>query len=566
MAQAYQLPGEFRGIDMSAAAAVAGNQTARDQESMNNFIRQWDATTNILNANRMQSLRERQFAQEMINADRNFQLAKDQQEYNFQAGQRDFDLKKEYQQAQLRNFDLNAQQAQWALQIQKETYNNSQEALQLAPSWKEELDRRLGPQGAYGPNAENVMADFVLEKGINPGYKAVLDQMLIQYRQRAQNYQENVFNKTIAQAKTLLGTGELGNLKFTDPNLPEDVGPVSGNFILGQLKQAMAQGNIDDMLMYQGMLRSGFADLEKDKARRLQEEATIRASKLGIPVEQVDVKGGEMSVRFETPKLGRGTGTGAGGTGGTAQERAYTETNITAVKNAEINMDAAKQAFTAADEALKDIDKNTAEYQLKAQDRDEAYNKYQNWKAIYEDSARRMSQQPDITTGNKPQPSATTPAPAKEQTVPSGAPSIKDILSGSEQEKAKASQISPVTTPDIAKELLSPTAQRLERGLQAAETVGGMGLAVGKGLAKTLAPLPAPVRAAQFVSEVAPMVESVSKDVKQLAEVRRLRAKAQLAANARAAKGENPTKAYQEELEKVVADYRAKNQPTISVR
>lgn len=549
---------------MSATAAYAGNQTLQDQEVMNNFIKQYDATTNITNANRMQSLRERQFAQEMINADRNFQLTKDQQEYNFQAGTRDFELKKEYQQAQLRNFDLNAQQAQWNLQMQKEDYDNTQNAIKMGAAWREELMGRLGPSGAYGPDAESIMAQFVLEKGTNLGAQKVLNSIVGKLQESSQNYQNNAMNLTTINALKGIGTNEFSGMKFTDPNLPEDVGQVGANFILTQMQQARSQGRIQDALMYQAMLNEGLADAKRAKEARIQEEATIRASKFGLPVGQVDVKGGEVSTRFEAPKIVRGSGAGAGGTGGGLKP---TEDIAKGVQSFETQRDLKEEAFKKADEALQNIDRNSAGYAVAKAERDRRQAEFQTAQAIVENNARQLAGQQNVVTGNQVPSGTQAPTTTAPSVTPTGAPSIPAILEGGGDKKSIAP--TSMTTPDAANALLSPQAQRLERGLQTAERIGEP---IAQGLARTL--VPAPIRAIPSTvlgaATAAQTLAEIPKAVTELTAVRQLRAKAQKAAFARIDKGEisqeNQAKAYNEELQKLIAEYEAQKKPTISVR
>jgi hypothetical protein len=553
---------------MSATAAYAGNQTLQDQEVMNNFIRQYDATTNITNANRMQSLRERQFAQEMVNADRNFQLAKDQQEYNFQAGTRDFDLKKEYQQAQLRNFDINAQQAQWNLQMQKDTYGNQKEALSLAPSWNDELKGRLGAQGAYGPNADEIIADFILEKGVNPGYRAVLDQMIIPYKQQAETYKANAFDAVIAKAEAYNSRGELDKIFFQDPDNFEGQ-EINGRYLLYKMKEARDKGDMYGLAAYKAQLELGLGDFAREKAARIQEEATLRASRLGLPVGQVDVKGGEISTRFEAPKVTRGSGTGAGGAG--LAEKFAGKSEQEAMAGFKIDRDTAKAALDAADQSLRGIDKNSAEYAVVKENRDAAYNDFVIAQNIYENNARKLSAQPAVETGNKvpttQTPSGTTAPAVVPSVAPAGSIDPLDYLN-----KPKTTSLGApmsATTNDAAEALLSPEAKRLQRGLQTVEMAA---TPVAQGLARTL--IPAPIRAipgAVFgATSTAQTLAEIPKAVTELANVRKLREKAQKAAYARVDRGEiseaNQAKAYNEELQKLVAEAEAKNKPTISVR
>lgn len=569
MAEPYQIPGNFQVPSLAETSALAGNDNIQAEAQMNQFTKQADSWTNILNANRMQSLRERQFAQEMVNADRNFQLAKDQQEYNFQSGARDFDLKKEYQQAQLRNFDLNAQQAQWNLQMQREDYDNTQEAIKMGPSWRAELDARLGPSGAYGPNAESIMADFVLEKGTNLGAQKVLENMIGKLQQTSQNYQNNALNKTVIDTRRAIATDQFGSMKFTDPNLDPEVGEVGANFILTQLQQARAQGRIDDVLLYQSILNQGLSDAARQKQASIQEEATIRASRLGLPVGQVDVKGGEISTRFEAPKVVRGSGTGAGGAG--LAEKFAGKSEQEAQAGFKLDRDTAKGVLDAAEANLRSIDKNSAEYAVEKEKRDVALSDYMAAKAIYENNARKLSEQQAIQTGNK---IPTTQAPsgtAAPAVAPSGVPagSIDPLDYLNKPKTTAPSATMPATTGDLAESILSPQTKRLRSAIETTEMAAST---LGKGIARTV--IPAPLRAIPGTVmgglSAAETLAEIPKAVSELSEVRKLREKAQKAAYARIDKGEisqeNQAKAYNEELQKLVAEYEARKKPVISVR
>jgi len=568
MAEQYQLPGQFQVPSMAEISYKSGDTYSVDRENADNFIRQWNATTNIENANRAQSLRERQFAQETVNADRNFQLARDQQEYNFVAGARDFDLKKEYQQAQLRNFDINAQQAQWNLQMQKDTYGNQKEALSLAPSWNSELKGRLGPQGAYGPNADEIIADFILEKGVNPGYKAVLDQMIIPYKQQAETYKANAFDSVIAKAEAYNSRGELDKIFFRDPDNFEGQ-EINGRYLLYKMKEAREKGDMYGLAAYKAQLELGLGDFAREKAARIQEEATLRASRLGLPVGQVDVKGGEITTRFEAPKVTAGTG--AGGSRAGLSEKFAGKSEQEAMAGFKIDRDTAKGVLDAADQNLRAIDKNSAEYAVAKENRDAAYNDYVIAKNIYENNARKLSEQQAIETGNKipttQTPSGTQAPAVTPSAIPTNAPRPSDILQG--ETKSGASVQPPSTTGDIAESILSPKTKRLRSAIETTQMAANT---LGQGIARTV--VPAPLRAIPSTVmgglSVAETLAEVPKAVSELSEMRKLRERAQKAAYARIDKGEisqeNQAKAYNEELQKLVAEYEARNKPAISVR
>jgi hypothetical protein len=462
----------------------------------------------------------------------------------------------------LRNLDINAQQAQWNLQMQKDTYGNQKEALSLAPSWNSELKGRLGPQGAYGPNADEIIADFILEKGVNPGYRAVLDQMIIPYKQQAETYKANAFDSVIAKAEAYNSRGELDKIFFRDPDNFEGQ-EINGRYLLYKMKEAREKGDTYGLAAYKAQLELGLGDYAREKAAKIQEEATLRASRLGLPVGQVDVKGGEISTRFEAPKVTKGTGTGAG-----LAEKFAGKSEQEAMAGFKIDRDTAKGALDAADQSLKNVDQNSAEYAVVKANRDAAYNDYVIAQNIYENNARKLSAQPAVETGNKV---PTTQAPSGTATpavVPSGAPagSINPLDFLNKPKTTAPSAPMSATTRDAADALLSPRAKRVGSIIQTAEMVGGTAL---EGLTRTVAGpiLPSAVGAfANLGLGIGEVAKDLGPAMKELAAVRELRKKAQLAANTRADKGENPTVAYQEELQKLVTEYQARNQPQISVR
>jgi hypothetical protein len=449
--------------------------------------------------------------------------------------------------------------------MQKDTYGNQKEALSLAPSWNEELKGRLGAQGAYGPHANEIIADFILEKGVNPGYRAVLDQMVIPYKQQAETYKANSFDAVIAQAEAHNSRGDLDKIYFQDPDNPQGQ-EINGRYLLYKMKEARDKGDMYGLAAYKAQLELGISDFNREKAAKLQTQATEQAARLGLPVEQIDVKGGEISTRFGLPKVTRGGGAGGTGGGGAGlAEKFAGKSEQEAQAGFKLDRDTAKGVLDAAEANLRSIDKNSAEYAVEKEKRDVAYDDYLTAKNIYENNARKLSEQQAIQTGNKiptTQAPSATPMQAP-SAVPTGAPNPLDILEGSKKTTPSVSM--PVTTVDVAETLLSPGAKRLERGLQTAEMVG---TPIAQGLARTF--IPASVRAIPSTlfgaASTAETVAEIPKAVRELADVRELRRKAQLAANIRADKGDNPTVAYQEELQKLVSQYESRNKPTISVR
>jgi hypothetical protein len=130
MADQYQLPGEFRPQDMSAISYKSGDTVSVDRENANNFLRQWKEATNITNADRAQSLREKEFQNLVVRNDRDFDLRREKQDQDIRTGDLDFELKK------------------FKYDSDKKSFN------QLEETWAKK-DEIIGALEAFSPNGGN---------------------------------------------------------------------------------------------------------------------------------------------------------------------------------------------------------------------------------------------------------------------------------------------------------------------------------------------------------------------------------------------------------------------------
>jgi len=136
MAEAYPLPAgfrapaEYRTPDMSAISYKSGDTVSDDRENADNFIRQWNAATNITNADRQVSLREKQFQQLIVQNDRDFDLKREKQDQDIRTGDLDFELKKFKYDSDKRSFN------------------------QLEETWAKK-DEIIGALEAFSPNGGN---------------------------------------------------------------------------------------------------------------------------------------------------------------------------------------------------------------------------------------------------------------------------------------------------------------------------------------------------------------------------------------------------------------------------
>ena len=130
MAEQYQLPGQFQVPSMAEISYKSGDTDSVDRENADNFIRQWNATTNIENANRAQSLREKQFQQLVVQNDRDYDLRREKQDQDIRIGDLSFELKKFAYDTERKNF------------------------AQLEETWAKK-DEIIGALEAFSPNGGN---------------------------------------------------------------------------------------------------------------------------------------------------------------------------------------------------------------------------------------------------------------------------------------------------------------------------------------------------------------------------------------------------------------------------
>ena len=130
MADQYQLPGQFQAPSMAEISYNAGDDNAQATAQAANFIKQWNAVTNIENANRDISLREKQFQQLVVQNDRDYDLRREKQDQDIRTGDLSFELKK------------------FAYDTEKKNFN------QLEETWAKK-DEILGALETFSPNGGN---------------------------------------------------------------------------------------------------------------------------------------------------------------------------------------------------------------------------------------------------------------------------------------------------------------------------------------------------------------------------------------------------------------------------
>ena len=104
MAEQYQLPPQFQAPSMAEVSYQAGDSQAMDNANWKMFTDQINKYTNIENANRDISLREKQFKNLVVQNDRNYDLRREKQDQDIRIGDLSFELQKFQYDIEKKNF------------------------------------------------------------------------------------------------------------------------------------------------------------------------------------------------------------------------------------------------------------------------------------------------------------------------------------------------------------------------------------------------------------------------------------------------------------------------------
>lgn len=104
MAEQYQLPPQFQAPSMAEVSYRSGDTQAADNANFALFTDQINKYTNIQNANRDMSLRERDFANRVVQNDRDYDLRREKQDQDIRIGDLSFELRKFQYDTERKNF------------------------------------------------------------------------------------------------------------------------------------------------------------------------------------------------------------------------------------------------------------------------------------------------------------------------------------------------------------------------------------------------------------------------------------------------------------------------------
>jgi hypothetical protein len=325
MADQYQLPGQFQAPSMAEISYNAGDDNAQATAQAANFIKQWNAVTNIENANRDLSLREKQFQQLAIQNDR------------------DYTLRREKQDQDMRNGDITFEMNQFAFNKNKEKYDQLRASWENYPKIRDEISSLL-PNGGNVPNWGRVRSQIRSRFARNEADAVIVEQILADYDNENKIYSDTKVLDDQGQVQSWLESGDFqidekddeGNIIGSKPIM---IGDRTAEQVFSEAVLAYQQG---DRVTYAakmaplrriGSQRQQLRERAQDINRDLQiSEAT------GVPIYQIKSTDKGVETTYMQPRVygTRGTGTGtSASTGIKTYEKADIEFLDAQIKSAE---------------------------------------------------------------------------------------------------------------------------------------------------------------------------------------------------------------------------------------
>lgn len=389
MAEPYQLPGAFQVPSMAETSYIAGDQQAGANANWKMFTEQINAYTNINNANRFQSLREKEFAQQIVQNDR------------------DFELRREAQDNDIRTSNLNFEVTKFNFDRSREAYNQLQEAWQEKDKWMGEIDS-LMPNGGNSATYLTDKARAFRLFAKNPASFTVLTELFKPYDDQYRTFQATKTLEDEALVQSYFDAGLLDEETIGDQDassywretlMSREVDPVAYNAGVRNLKR-IADLKLKEQERKTAALQEA-EDIGRFEARRIE---------AGLPPAKISLEGGKIKLEAAAPRTigGRGvTGPGVSQIAGAAKD--YIEIS----KNLGEEADALQ---IRADELEEGLEKQALQSQVDNRRREQQR---------YIDLARQTSAMgAPVQAPSAPQPAG---AAGVLGTPPSKAPKIKDF-------------------------------------------------------------------------------------------------------------------------------------------
>lgn len=331
MAEQYQLPGQFQAPSMAEISYAGGDQQAGDPARWKMFTDQINAYTNIQNANRDISLREKQFQNLVVQNDR------------------DYVLRRERQDQDIRNGDITFEMNKFAFDKNKEKYNQLQNSWQNYPKIRDEISALL-PNGGNVPNWGRVRSQIRSRFAKNEADAVIVEGILNDYDKENQIFSDTKVLDDQGQVQSWLESGDFlidekddqGNIIGSKPIM---IGDRTAEQVFSEAILAYQQGDRVTYAAKMAPLRRIGSQRQqlRERAEDINRDIQIgRAT--GVPIYQIKSTDKGVETTFQTPRIygTSRTGTSATSTGIKTYEKAdidFLDSQIKSVENSIAELD-----------------------------------------------------------------------------------------------------------------------------------------------------------------------------------------------------------------------------------
>jgi hypothetical protein len=289
------------------------------------FTEQINAYTNIQNANRDMSLRERDFANRMIQNDRDYELRRERQDQDLRTGDLTFEINK------------------FAFNKNKEKYEQLQNSWQNYPQIKDEIATLL-PNGGNVPNWGRVRSQIRSRFAKNEADALIVEGILADYDNENKIYSDTKVLDDQGQVQSWLESGDFlidekddqGNIIGSKPIM---IGDQSAEQVFSEAILAYQQGDRVTYAAKMAPLRRIGSQRQqlRERAEDINRDIQIgRAT--GVPIYQIKSTDKGVETTFQYPRVYGATGAtgGSGSTGVKTYEKAdidFLDSQIKSVDN-----------------------------------------------------------------------------------------------------------------------------------------------------------------------------------------------------------------------------------------
>lgn len=329
MAEPYQLPGQFQVPSMAEISYAAGDQQAGANANWKMFTDQVRTYTDINNANRLQSLREKEFVQ---------RLAQDQRDFDrrIMENDRQFGLNEMTQTAQAKASDLQYQLNEFRLRREQTDLDQLQQSFNSFPEIQAGIEALL-PNGGKMSTSEWLMMRPKIKAQFakNPAQAAVVEQILAGYDADNKSFSNEAVVADQGKVLSWIRGGSYSRPKYDENGEFIGSDPIlfNGKTAYETYNEALAARIRGDDVTYEALMEplrdaGSRSERRKQAVETVQEDIGISRA-TGVPIYQIERSAkGELKTTFQPSRV-----YGARGAGGDTGVKTFSESDVKLLEN-----------------------------------------------------------------------------------------------------------------------------------------------------------------------------------------------------------------------------------------